>query len=608
MNFFSKDSNGYLYLRGPYNRGVLIIPRVRYLTTSLNVGQDNKEDNEDELPEAIEEPSEDELVKAIEEAIARNGKITRRLAHSIFIGPPGSGKSSLMDRLLHKLIEKGFNKSTGVCKDVAVVDINPSTIKFACTMLSEDAWEEVQCEVSFLKHMTQESDLISPASGLASSVPLTACDDTFSSSSGVVLETKAMTLPEEIQTSGPERQIGNNQESITLGVPLTPSVMKIGSVAVIAVPKQDILELIKKHGIEKFRNYLEKTSSLYLRDTGGQVEFQEILPLIISGPSVFFFVFRADQDFKSKFSIDYRKSETESLNCYTSSITIEEALLQCLASVHAMDIPNKGDIETHRPCVFIVGTHVDQIQSSVEDKIALLNQHIDSLIVKHGFENLVEYSDRDSGSVIFQVDNYSESDEQFKKIRSKVNSLVWGRDEFAVTYPVNYLMVCLGLQNVKRSILTLSEFRTLAAAHNVTGKEVLHLLHFMHLRVGIVRYYDVDGLRDIVVIQPQVLYNMITNLVLETYSCEAVRYHEAKDFKTEGIITPSVLQCVIDAAHRSGMTTPSSVLEGACDDHKKISPDVFLKLLVHLRIITQQKDRYFMPCVLGHVPEACEDS
>ena len=30
LNFFSKDSNGYLYLRGPYNRGVPIIPRVRY--------------------------------------------------------------------------------------------------------------------------------------------------------------------------------------------------------------------------------------------------------------------------------------------------------------------------------------------------------------------------------------------------------------------------------------------------------------------------------------------------------------------------------------------------------------------------------------------------
>ena len=29
--FFSKDSiNGYLYLRGPCNRGVLIIPRVQY--------------------------------------------------------------------------------------------------------------------------------------------------------------------------------------------------------------------------------------------------------------------------------------------------------------------------------------------------------------------------------------------------------------------------------------------------------------------------------------------------------------------------------------------------------------------------------------------------
>ena len=41
VHFLSKDSNGYLYLRGPYNRGVLIIPRVRYFETfqsSPNIG------------------------------------------------------------------------------------------------------------------------------------------------------------------------------------------------------------------------------------------------------------------------------------------------------------------------------------------------------------------------------------------------------------------------------------------------------------------------------------------------------------------------------------------------------------------------------------------
>jgi hypothetical protein len=44
-------------------------------------------------------------------------------------------------------------------------------------------------------------------------------------------------------------------------------------------------------GYKKFRKFLKKSYSLYLRDTGGQVEFQEMISLLIFGPSIFFFVF-----------------------------------------------------------------------------------------------------------------------------------------------------------------------------------------------------------------------------------------------------------------------------------------------------------------------------
>ena len=77
---------------------------------------------------------------------------------------------------------------------------------------------------------------------------------------------------------------------------------------------EKVTSIIEKYGFETFRNYLQKTFSLYLRDTGGQVEFQEMLPLLISGPSIFFFVFRVDLDFQSKFTVEYRIGESESLN------------------------------------------------------------------------------------------------------------------------------------------------------------------------------------------------------------------------------------------------------------------------------------------------------
>ena len=191
---------------------------------------------------------------------------------------------------------------------------------------------------------------------------------------------------------------------------------KRGHVSIVAFSSESVHSVIRKYGFEAVKKYLKQTASLYLRDTGGQVEFQEMLPLLIFGPSIFFFVFRADLPFQSKLSFQYRESEGRSINCYTSSITTEEALLQCLASVYAMDTSGKDVIKTHKSLVFIVGTHIDQLGSSADQKIDQLNQHIDSVIKENGFRDLVQYADESKGSVIFPVDNTSESDEDFRVI------------------------------------------------------------------------------------------------------------------------------------------------------------------------------------------------
>ena len=108
------------------------------------------------------------------------------------------------------------------------------------------------------------------------------------------------------------------------------------------------------------RNFLERGFSLYLRDTGGQVEFQEVLPLLIFGPSIFLFIFRLDLPFNEKFEIKYRQ-EDGVYNDYVSSITLEKALLQCLATVDVIKRTDKAGIETRDPYVFIVGTHKDKL-------------------------------------------------------------------------------------------------------------------------------------------------------------------------------------------------------------------------------------------------------
>ena len=534
-----------------------------------------------------------QFIKAVEDAIAKSGKINRRLAHSIVIGPPGSGKSSLIDRLLKRL-RRMIAKSTGVCNSVIIVDIdeiNPSSFH-AATGLDTETWKEVDYEVSIVNQLGEKS----------SEKPSTEHADRDQS--------KDQLTP--AKPSQQSRKVKSKFLKIISIRPKKKSPKKAASplphkkqaVAVIAMSAERVTSIIEKYGFETFRNYLQKTFSLYLRDTGGQVEFQEMLPLLISGPSMFFFVFRADLDFQSKFTVEYRTGESEPLNSYTSSITTEEALLQCLASVYAMDTTGGVRVKTHKPLVFIVGTHIDQLGPSADTKMIELDQRIDLLIKKNGFQDLVQYADKNQKRVFFPVDNTSESDEAFKKIRSNVNSLIYGRDEFVIEYPVSYLLLCLDLQNEKRNILTMGDFRALASRHGIEGDVVIHLLQFLHLRIGIVRYYDAEGLRDIVVIEPQVLFNTITDLVVKTFSCKALTSSEVSEFEKKGLFTASGLKSVIS----------SSALSREIASGDSISVDKFVQLLVHLRIITpftaakDQEMKYFIPCVLNHVPESTEEA
>ena len=451
-----------------------------------------------------------------------------------------------------------------------IEEINPSRFHVA-TGIDTETWKEVDYEVSIVNQLGEKSGEKPTSTEHAERVQLTHVKKTIKQVMSKVLQLVSIWHKKNV---------------------------------VIPMSAEKVISIIEKYGFEAFRNYLQKTFSLYLRDTGGQVEFQEMLPLLISGPSIFFFVFRVDLDFQSKFTVEYRTGESKSLNSYTSSITTEEALLQCLASVYAMDTYDELRVKTHKPLVFIVGTHIDQLGPSADAKVFELDQQIDTLIKKNGFQDIVQYADKNENRVFFPVDNTSENDDAFIKIRSNVNSLIYGRDEFAIEYPVSYLLLCLDLQNEERNILTMGNFRALASRHGIEGDDVFDLLQFLHLRIGIVRYYDAEGLRDIIVIEPQVLFNTITDLVVKTFSCKALTSSEVSDFEKKGLFTASVLKSVIS----------SSALSREITSGESISVDKFVQLLVHLRIIApfiaskDQEEKYFIPCVLNHVPESTEEA
>ena len=501
------------------------------------------------------------------------GQISRKMAKAIFLGPPESGKSCLILRLINKYPEK-YSPSTGLIKSAVNVDVEVLSGDIASHhAITIDhqvgEWAETDIDLSLLAQM-----------GKANTNP---------TSSSLNCSTPSKT------TTSLKKVSAEKSDQNTSSLPTTDA-MRVTSVTTSSkrhsLQLNKVSRVIEKYGFQKVKKYLKNSFSVYLIDSGGQVEFQEILPLFISGSCIYFFVFRLDQDWTSTFKVSYRTTDQQRINTYESSSTLEETFMQTLRSIDAIGEENFSNLQTHPPLVFIVGTHMDLLpSSSVEQTMTDLNKYIIALVDRHGFTNLVQYADWSSKKVFFTVDNYSPTYEGFKNISRHVNELVVRDDNFTIDYPVNYLLANLEICNIQSTLMTYEECEAIALTYEIHKGQVKHFLNFLNSRLGIVKYFPIKGLENLIVRNTQVLFDVITELIVKTFSSHSLLTTELYEFEKKGIITANVLKKTIES------------FEG-------IEANQILDMLVHLRIASVIKShiddekKYFLPCVLSRIPHS----
>ena len=464
------------------------------------------------------------------------------MANIILKGLPEAGKSTLLNRLLKRPFRKNCS-STGISDGVVVVDVQPtSTLTSANATSDNSSWEVIDFDASMYSQLEDSKQFLPSAETLS---------------------------------------------------------YQVHNVSRISEVPDNIKKVLSAHNIKSIKD-LKMKNSLYIRDTGGQVEFQESLTLLIYGPSIFIFVLRTDIDIHKKTIIRYRAPSGKIINRYQSSISTVDALVQFLTSVSAIETTEEGvfqeggDYQSHEPVVFIVGTHIDLLKSRADSVIAEINESLDKIIHELGFTSVVRYCDADCKRVMYTVDNTREDEQNIGILRSHVNSYIGNRLEFKVVYPVGYLLFCLELQNIKDAVISIASFTQLASKFSIAS--ISDLLQFLHFRIGIIQHYDVDNLSDIVIKEPQVLFNKVTDLLVKTFiSSEALKMDQQVSFCQRGILEASVLKSIL------GM------------DEDKITSKQFLAFMVHLRLAVPFNDKYgilkyFIPSVLNHVPNsACEE-
>ena len=224
----------------------------------------------------------------------KKGKLNQTIIPCVFVGPPGNGKTSLMRRLIGKPPLASL-PSTGVAEKIVQVEIRKSSSTAAQINQNSSVWKE----------LTLDDEAVALLMDISRAQALESHSDTSSQSSD---------------------NLSTTTEVLEATVP--PSSFK--------PPLEMFKDSLRTKGWSAAHTYLEGACVAHLTDTGGQLEFQELLPALVSGPSVFFLVFRLDQDLNQRFTVEYRHPNKGCTNTYESSYTVSEFLLHTLASIASM--------------------------------------------------------------------------------------------------------------------------------------------------------------------------------------------------------------------------------------------------------------------------------
>ena len=207
---------------------------------------------------------------AVQKAMEERGMLDHTVVHGVIIGLARSGKNSIMERLLGRM-PSSVSPSTGVAEDVVQVSVEKSST--VATNIEKSVWSRMKYDDEAIKLMLMSS---TPSCIIVGSARLAETNVSIMANQGAVH--------------------------------YSPGPIEVIKKAVFKKKIFNPIDIFKEASHNRditLQQHFKKSWSLYLTNTGGQIEFQEVLPLLVTGPSIFFYIFRLDRDLNERYVIEY---------------------------------------------------------------------------------------------------------------------------------------------------------------------------------------------------------------------------------------------------------------------------------------------------------------
>lgn len=89
----------------------------------------------------------------------------------------------------------------------------------------------------------------------------------------------------------------------------------------------------------------------------------------------------------------------------------------------------------------------------------------------------------------------------------------------------HWMIYSLVIRQLQNCVESYDECYTIASECAITDTEEFHeALHFIHTKMGLIRHFPHKELKEIVIIDPQVLFEKVTELIVETFTFEKVNH------------------------------------------------------------------------------------
>ena len=556
-----------------------------------------------------------------DKVMREKGKVNLNFALCLLNGPPRVGKSTFLSRITGRPLPLSANDqypisetpSTGVAERVLQVVIKKASLTIAMASQSSPIPQAPQPGFNW-QIITLSQEAVMMLKAILSSQPSFALEQ---------LELQMpLTSPSDVAPTASEGQSTEATNTAVAETNRQPISVEPAETAIshlkffnlkrhkksqhyipgYQVPLRIFQEALRSKEWASAEDLLKLSLTLYFTDVGGQPEFQEVLPAIIAGPSIFFVVFKLPDGLHQKYKVQYIESLSHKSITYESSFTVLESILQSLASIASMcshyDIRhNDRKLKQIRPKVVLVGTHKDQTDAR---NIRSVQRELNKLLKETDYvkEGIIRFAS--PNEPVLTINNLSEDETDAANIRHIVQEIAHD-PAFTVPVPAPWLALLLSLRRIESSVISYYDCLSMAKDCGIHDDEELkEALWFLHTKLGVIRYFDeIPELRNIVICDPQVIFDKITTLISRTFKFEETPdVYASNEFKEKGIFPARIID---EISSRS---------------NEPLSEKQLVVLLTHLRIIApiydeeeqESASHYLLSCVLSHAKVLPEES